>query len=352
MGCCNSNQTIQEDYEKVTSEILKTIPLYGKSCNYIMSQFITCEKDIGNRKTHSLNNKVKEYSEAKYYKILEFLYNMKFPTHVGGLQSSNQLTTMKHPIKRGSMKSVGRSETLLVHLEVEEEKTNTIYKESLLNKLYFSITPDYNQLFDSVFKAKPKSNFMLFIIAFTKDSLDKKADFFIQILEEAGLKSNFTTFQTIMLHYALMNYNYSSQIYECINSNKSKPLFDKISTEFGVKFSHSSIDTWGDYNSFLQKKKYAKSNNFALHITKELLAIVLENITPTNIADFKPSIKKPFDDLSVIALCELFLKHNNITITPQDIHTLLLLNPYLFDAAKLRKILNDFSENEVATPIG
>ena len=253
MGCCESSSiTINEpDHEKIIAKIFSNHPIKNKSMSYLLNLFNSCEKDIvfkdNTRSTY--NNKkegmhIKEYSEEKYNNILKFLFNFNddinlehqsknaFNHRITDLNYSKSNISLiedsedeKEYIKQKRAVNKKKSSSKINCLNVLSEKNNNLNsfnikinqekrKNNLKNKLseansiyvidssnilknlYFSMSPDFNGLFESLYTNKPKSNFILYNIAFTSDNVISKAEYLIQVLNEANLSSNLINFST------------------------------------------------------------------------------------------------------------------------------------------------------------
>ena len=346
MGCCSSNNNIQElNYEKLISHVFSSIPISKHSGQYCLSQFLTCEKEISRKTVNQVskekNNIIREYSEDKYYQVLEFLYNMK--NNYSDLsqitdkqkKSSVMLLPRKTEVKKKQFNRFASGE-LKINLELVDK--SEFYLNKPINKIYYSITPDYNSLFDSIIKNKPKSSFIIYILSFSNDEMSKKAELFMELFQSSELKCTLTSFQSLIQSYALLNLNFSYSLLEVIQMNNK--LVNEISKEFNIRISNLDIEQWQECNNQLVKRKFEIANKFALLITRELMMILVNNVS---FKDLESNPEKPrrnsIDNLSIIDTCDQILKNNGLSLTCDDIITLNMMHPYLFNANMLRKVL-------------
>lgn len=328
MGCCGNVRQIDEGYEKLIENVLTNFPLCQYSEKYCLSQFNSCEKEYNtNRKLfHSKKtNTVKEYSEDKYYQVIETLYNLKYPPCLKDRKA-----------ERISNKSKDLT-TDLISVNQQELITKPV------GSIYLAMSPDYNGLFDCIIKGKPKGSFALFILGFTKDDLPSKIEQFVKIFEHSDLSPNITNFQMVMQAYALLNLNFSLKLFDWIQANKSKLFYDEISREFQIKLDSFTIDQWMNYNRCLLERRSDQSLKFSLQYSKMLYYILTNEVTEQDFESHKENllnIKVGNEDPD--AVLSSFESFNHYEFIEADISLLTALEPNLFDFIQIRPKLNSF----------
>lgn len=338
MGCCITGKVENEEvYEKFMKAIFTSIPVSQHSARYCLKQFNVCEKEFGTRR-YSVSplskgplstSTIKEYSETKYYQILELLYNMRCP-----------YSPKKAETKRDIPRSQSRSK------EYIGEITSTLYsydnataENSTSTTLYYAISPDYNSLFDSIIIGKPKSSFLLFVLGFSKDSAAAKAEIFFKILEYANLQPTLSSFQILAQAYILLNLNFSLQLYDCIQKNKNKCFLEDVATELNIKLNNQSLDQWAEYNAGLIKSRASRALLFSLVLSQVLAHIVEDKVSQVNVDNYSKTARVILNDTDVQELKNMLKSKGDLPINESSITLLAQIEPYIFDTAQLAGML-------------
>lgn len=364
MGCCASGKPdVDYEFEQIINQVLTDFPLSSCNSKFCRQQLKTAEVEVRNqRKTASKKNSTNkqdinfEYSEEKYYIVIEFLFNMIHPDKK--LKDSIIRTTLD--ITKNSTKILGNkfeSNTRSLQIKPDEsyiddrnkeqfeDKVNQSYQvsnsiQSPLNRLYFSIAPSFNDLFDRILKDKPESSFLLFVIGFTKEEPRKKADMLLTIAECGGIKFNIFNFEKMIRNYIEYHLSISRSLLDCISNHKE--LIPLIAENFRVRLDDFSMKEWQEYNASIEPKKSILAEKFTFIITKELLSIIRSNASSDKLEQYINNHKGNLDHLPHIDVCEMIIKHKQDIIDVDSLVVLLMIHPYLFKAAELRKQLINF----------
>lgn len=328
MGCCENVRQIEETHEKLIISVLTSFPLCQFNSKYCLSQFNSCEKEYNsNRKQfHSKKtNTVKEYYEDKYYQVIESLYNVKYTSNLKDRKTD-----------RVNLKS---KESIQIDSSVNQQEASA----KPIGSLYLAVSPDYNNLFDSIIKNKPKGSYALFIMGFTKESLPIKIEHFLRVFEYSDMSPNIINFQIILQAYAMINLSFSLKLFDWIQSNKSKMFYDEINREFHVKLDSNVMDQWMNYNRGLLEKRSDQSMKFSIHYSKMLYYILSKEVTEEefeshkeNLINIKVGDEDPEDILNE------FRNFTHYEFNETDINLLTIIEPNLFDFALIRPKLNSF----------
>lgn len=350
MGCCTRSFHSETNYEKFLSEFFQKFPLMKHTGVYCLNQFILCEKE-STRNTVNLvgkENKLKEYSKDKYYEVIERLFSVRIIKEKEENSNKNEIL-----MNRNSHFKV-QNKNYLSNIPIQIEENSEDQQGTEIKRIYLSITPSFNSLYDLILKNKPKHSFILFLLPFIKDNLFSKAKFFLKLFD-SDFPPVLTSFQTIISSYALMIINFQYILYECIESNYSLKLMDQIEKEFNIRLNFLDLNQWNESNISMLHQKTEISNKFSMSLTKELLSIVISNKENVEKARrLRIDLKEVFTEKRInfkrdaIETSEkfVFLSQNGFEITLDDISLLIEKHNYLFDASKLRRVLIEFDVEE------
>lgn len=342
MGCCNSEGgSNPEIFETFIKSILCSVPITQYSFSYCLKQFMGCEKGFGSSRLSvsgtacKSNNIINEYSESKYYQVLELLYNMKCP-----YSPKNPERRDKKEISR----TLSKSKDVIINSLISTMNLTSFPNESNVStSLFYVISPDYDSLFDNILVGNPKSSFMLFTLGLTNDSTKSKAEAFLKILSLSNLEPTISNFKTVLESYLMLNLNFSLQLFDCVYKSKSQLFYEEIKTEFNVKLNQNSIEKWAEYNAELRKNRASRAKIFSMMITKELIYII-ENIKTV------PSLKERNIELREISNDSFFkdllaeIDHKkNLEVEQTHIEVLLDFEAYIFNSGKLVSVLKSLS---------
>lgn len=362
--CCNSSKPIKQDlnYETLIKSILLNHPLTKYSSREVLEKFMTCEKEYNSRpkeingNTDEKTRVIKEYSEEKYLKVLEDLYKMTIISESLSPQKemkrkSNKTLSGKGLLNLNHSRMSAASSTAISYIN-EGQSNGFTYSNKRINQVYIQITPMYNNLFDSIIINKPKSSFILFIISFTKETIEEKSRLFIELLNSADLLNCVISFYTIIQVYILMNINISNKLLFCVNKNFSEGFCNELIKEFDCKLNNSDIIQWMERNDLLNNIKFSISKKLSEIYTTELISIVLKRgnskkisvVSYGNTSNFQSFPKKfPLE----IDFKETIESNKYLEIVDSDIEDLILKFPFLFDGSKFREELNDVINKEI-----
>lgn len=357
MGCCNlvESKHDQEVYQQFILEFLGTFPLTQHSGKHCLQQHFSSVQPFSIRRQSTLTSiysmgNCLNSSENRYNESLELLYNIANP-------NSNQTVKEKKltNIIEGR-KETSRSNTTRTRDELNSESPFTegnkieTKKNVSIGSIYYSITPDYNTLYDSIIKGKPKSSYILFILGFCKDVPKLKAELFIQVFENAGLTLTIFNFRYVIQIYFLMQLDFSFQLYDCLYSNKSKMFLEEVNVEFGIKLNPDAMNQWYDYNFQLKKQRMSLSSKLSKLFSHILMFIVSYKVEPSNFEQYKYQILEIYDaSKSSQKLEEVDCAHKEFSI--DDIGCLLLFEPSIFNSKELRLRIANLSEEVLVTHV-
>jgi hypothetical protein len=361
--CCNTSKPIKQDlnYESLIKSILINHPLTKYSGREVLEKFMTCEKEYNNRPKEVNGNVeekirvIKEYSEEKYLKVLEDLYKMTISESLSPQKEmkrkSNRTLSGKGLLNLNQSRISCASSTAISYINDGQSKDFT-YSNKRINQVYIQITPMYNNLFDSLIINKPKSSFILFIISFTKETIEEKSRLFFEILNSADLLNCVISFYTIIQVYILMNINISNKLLLCVNKNFSESFSTELIKEFNCRLSNSDIIQWMERNDLLNNIKFSISKRLSEIYTTELINIVVRRgnskkisvVSIGNGSNFQ-SFNKKFP--SEVDFKDTIESNKYLEILDCDIMELILRFPFLFDSSKFREELNDVINKEI-----
>lgn len=342
MGCCNSeSESNHETYELFIKSILSSIPISNYSFSYCLKQFMGCEKGFRSSRvsitagTCKNNSQINEYSETKYYQILEILYNMKCPKVPKSPERRE---------KREISRTLSKSKDVIINELVSTMNLTSFPEDSnVSSSLYYIISPDYDSLFDNILVGNPKSSFMLFVLGLTNDSSEGKAEAFMKILNISNLTTNILSFKTVLESYLLLNLNFSLQLFDCVCKLKSQLFYEEIKTEFNVKLNQGSIDKWAEYNVDLKKNRISRAKIFSMMISKELIYIIENTSTLSKQKERNLEFREIGNDSYFKDLKVEIYEKVNLEFDQMHLQLLLDFEPDIFNSAKLVSILKSLS---------
>lgn len=394
MGCCESQniKTNEPDYSCIIKSIFNNNPIKSKSIECLLNLFDKCENKEDqiedSRKTYSYKHKKSDYnrsySEQKYINLMRYLFGLSSNFNEDSINinsitrstSSNTLIKVKSDtsknrnykkdsfiqandlnlLKYNNSKKLNnksnnlakfnatntKDKDILDKTSYKKKSSKSINNENYVQLLYYSVVIDFFNINKFYFSDSPKSNFILFIILFTNDSIEVKSRFLLQSIIEANLECNLINFQKLIKNYCLIVINMLISIYEYCNLNKHNELKEYLCNEFNIsiRFYDLILEQWSESNNNLIKNKYLLADKFALLITKDLLNLIINNVNDSNFKMFVKKHRHELDNLSVIQLCDLILDYNsNACINSYNVINIINLHTYFFDAYELSKLL-------------
>lgn len=286
------------------------------------------------KSTTKTKTSIKEYSQDKFLKIMESILSIQ-------INDSNQN-------KRASTKKISKKFSSSKLIYESDKGINLITTHSNhrpINSLYTSIVPFYDELFE-VIKNKPKSNFILYFIAFSNDNNREKSEIFIEMMKSADVQISLSSFQDIIRIYLLLNMKFCFKLLYSMNKNHSQDFINEINFNFGVKINNNDLIQWIGMNDLLNKNKLEVADRLSFQITNDLITIIKLK------AEKRRSSDSVFNGKGLsLRVNTSFQRYNDVKIDVEDVVLLLQKHFYLFDASKLRKFIfdnvNDYVDRSV-----
>lgn len=356
MGCCNliKSKHDQETYEQFILEFLSTFPLSQHSGKHCLQQYFSSSQPYSIRRQSTLTSIYSmgncfNSSENRYNESLELLFNIANPC-LGKLDNDRRLTYVND-----GKKEISRSNTTRTRDDVNTEyaltEGNKSEAKKSINSIYYSVTPDYNSLYDSIIKGKPKSSFILFILGFCKDSPKIKAELFIQVFDNAGLILTVSNFRYVIQVYLLMQLDFSFQLYDCLYSNKSKLFLEEVNAEFGIKLNPEAMNLWYDYNLQLKQRRKSLASKISQLFANILVFIVNFKVECSSFEQYKNQIFELYD-ASKSSIDKVEVEENDqIEFNVDHIACLLLFEPSIFNSKELRIRIESMNDEGLVTHI-
>lgn len=350
MGCCNLNLNKQdlEVYEQFILEFLSTFPLTQHSGKHSLQQHFSNMQPYSVRRhstltsLNSMSNCIYS-SENRYNESLELLYNIPYPN--SSRQNGKRSAIGVHMKRKETSKpNLTRTrDELNSEFEFPERNNTETSKNVSISSLYYSITPEYNCLYNSFIKGKSKSNFILFLLGFSKDCPKMKSELFMQIFENAGMAQTISNFNYVIQIYLLMQLDFSLQLYGFLYANKSKLLLEEVNAEFGIKLNSDAMNQWYDYNLQLKHQRVNLSSKLSKLFANILKFVCNYKVKASNYEQYKDEISVLYDFSSPAFKIENEEDNDQIEFSLDDISCLLLFEPSIFNSHELRPRIAKFS---------
>lgn len=352
MGCCNnSNSSSLPSYNSLIFHILKSHPMRNLAWKDCRNEYVSyCKQPQLNSITticKSKSHKVvsaglllpEKIIEQNYISAIEKLYNFKCETDINILFNAPKASKSVNNIVGNTLKK--EIEAALRGLD-EKGSDFLLFEDPShdkpINTLFLSITPTYNDLFDTLIKDKPESSFLLFTLGFCKDNFSSKSSLLLKICETAGLKANIINLKLLLQTYLEFNIAISQRVLNALrSSDRSIDLIDSIQTEFEIRIDKFVIDEWIEYEAALALRKTSISSSIAFKVSKELLNIIITGTTLASLDDYKQNSINKLDNLSLVEIGELML--SNSIVLEDQLTTLQTLHPYIFNVEELQRLV-------------
>lgn len=352
MGCCNPLcQKNDSNYHALILKLLDSHPLKnfsGMDCKneFLLDKMSAPDNSPSKSKSHKQLNSHKiiqqqnKSSEQNYTRTIERLCNFKtderiykYPTTVSKSENNIAAISLKRELLENIASPIIKEDTEYLLND------NNCEDASPLNYIYIESTPSYTDLYESIIKDRPESSFLLFILGFASDNYEEKAILFLKVLEKIGPRSSMINFRHTLQTYIEMHVDFSKRLYSIISSSMKKNEIKKgIRETFKIVVDDDFLNEWSEYEMKLSSKKSNVADSLAFKVTKDLLVIMNTSIDSQNIDISTKKYAANIDGFSFVEIGELMLS-NHLCITKQQLTSLQIIHPYLFNGVELQKLI-------------